>query len=425
MKCPQCGFENVDSSTHCLNCGARMDGNLICPKCGETISPDFDRCPHCHHKIPHQSLKESTKEYTKKDRVHSIFNKIFLIVIIVLLATSMAAVWSDYLNFVKGGVEIKGYASYFLFQSWGDMLKELEPLSDPFQKTSVYFEYISQFVVIVLNMAATYLFGIIGIVASGVALKKQGLKECKTYKFLAIVFISNLITMMYLFSLHSNSILVLSDLPKSTLSYFSGSLSAMFVMSAFSIVIRHENGKRSPTFEKIIFTVNVFIAIAMIVTLGVDVLINKDVSYSLRNGSLFLAVLNDASWLRNTSDGIALLVASGALLVMATLEVLSLSVLVIFFSTGFFTEKERSMKFKIPCYAFSLVSFLVSIIVLGLSIAATVFIIKIYGGNYVMGPMSFVNIGLGILLFGAGVASLMISRIYRKFERLADQTTKK
>ena len=50
---------------------------------------------------------------------------------------------------------------------------------------------------------------------------------------------------------------------------------------------------------------------------------------------------------------------------------------------------------------------------------------KIFGEQYYMGEMAFVNVALGLLLLGAGVASLAISRIYRKFERLADQTTKK
>ena len=67
MKCPHCGFENVDTSKHCLNCGARMDGNILCPKCGEAISPDFERCPHCNHKIPHIVEEEiSPEEYSRK-----------------------------------------------------------------------------------------------------------------------------------------------------------------------------------------------------------------------------------------------------------------------------------------------------------------------------------------------------------------------
>ena len=425
MKCPQCGFENVDSSTHCLNCGARMDGNLICPKCGETISPDFDRCPHCKHKIPHQPLEEPTKELTKKDKIYSVFNKIFLIVIIVLLATTMGMVWGDFVRFYKGGELIKGSSFYFLFKSWGDMFKELEPLSDPFQKGAVYFEYISQFVMVTLNLIITYLFGIIGIVTSAISLKKKGLKECRSYRFLAIVFTSNLIAMMFILSLHGNSVIIKDGAPISAVAYFSGTISAMMIMAAFSTVIRHKNGLRSLTFEKIVFSLNFVLAFGMIVSLSSNYLYTANAAFSFRNGSLFLETLSAASVLKESRDGIALLVSSGMSVIFSTVECISLSVLIIFFSQGFFTEKERSMKFKIPCYAFSVVSFLLSLIEVGIAISASIFATKIFGEQYYMGEMAFVNVALGLLLLGAGVASLAISRIYRKFERLADQTTKK
>jgi hypothetical protein len=83
------------------------------------------------------------------------------------------------------------------------------------------------------------------------------------------------------------------------------------------------------------------------------------------------------------------------------------------------------MKFKIPCYAFSVSSFLLSSVEVGISIAAVIFMNKVYGGNYYIAELAWLNTALAILLLGAGVASLSVSRIYRKFERLSDQTTKK
>ena len=114
-----------------------------------------------------------------------------------------------------------------------------------------------------------------------------------------------------------------------------------------------------------------------------------------------------------------------ASIVICTLEAITLSVLIIFFSQGFYTQKERSMKFKIPCYAFSVTSFLLSSVEIGISIAAMIFMNKVYGGNFFTAELAWANFGLAILLLGAGVASLSSSRIYRKFERLSDQTTKK
>lgn len=426
MKCPQCGFENVDSSTHCLNCGARMDGNLICPKCGEAISPDFDRCPKCNHKIPHQPKEEPVVEYTRKDKVNSVFNKVFLIVIIVLLALTMAVVWTDYIHFVKDGVAIRGSATYFLFKSWGDMANKLSLLSDPFEKTSVYIEYITQFAVVLANITVTYLFGIIGIVLSAISLKKKGIKECRTYMYLAIVFTSNLIANVFLLANHGGSYIVQNDnIPVSTLAYFGTTATAMTLMAVFSIVIRHENGKKAPTFEKLVFGFNFILAFLMIVVFSTNYLVSKDVESSFRNGSFFLFTISEGSFLKNSPEGIALLCSAIASVIICTLEVITLSTLIIFFSQGFYTQKERSMKFKIPCYAFSVSSFLLSSVEVGISIAAVIFMNKVYGGNYYIAELAWLNIALAILLLGAGVASLSISRIYRKFERLSDQTTKK
>lgn len=425
MKCSQCGFENTDHSKHCLNCGARMDGNILCPKCGEAISPDYEKCPHCGKKIPHIHEEEvSPIELGKKERVFSIFNKIFLIMIIAILACSMGIVWGEYIRFYHDGELIKGTAGYFLFDSWKNLKEDLSFATGKMQKASLYFEYVSQFVIVLINIVFTLLSGIFGIISSAKSLRKKGLKECKSYRFLCITFLSNLTAMVMLLSFHPDMGDLKSAFSSSMQSYCWTLTLAMFVMSVFSIVIRHQNGKRSLTFEKIVFSLNFFVSIAMIVSLAFTVIQLKEGDYSLRIASLFSIALGDAPNLRTSNNGIALIFSSSALVLFGLIELFILASLAIFFSIGFYTDQERSMRFKIPCYGLSFFALVLSLIELAASISTAVFISKVYGVSFTTSYLPIVNVILGQMLFGASIASLSISRKYRRYLKLAEQTSK-
>lgn len=422
MKCPHCGFENIESSKHCLNCGSRLDGNIICPRCNEAISPDFDRCPHCKRKIPHEHIEQNPIETTRKERVGSIFNKIFLIVIIASLATAMGFVWSPFIV-TPDGTSIGGI--YYFYQMWKDLFNELSLSSDLSFKTAIYLKYIPQFVLMCLNILATYIFGIIGILSSAFSLKKRGLKECNSYIYLAIVSTSNLMTLSYLSSLYGitpgRDVLYSNQF----VSFYSYIFAMMFLMVIFSIVIRHQSGKKALTFEKIVFCVNVGLASVMIPVLGSYILYSKDGGVSYRNIALFIDLLSQSSEIAKSSEGLSLILLSGASAIIGILECASLCVLIVFFAQGFFTEKEYSVKFKIPCYAFSFITFVLSVIELALAGATTYFFGKYFGCSPIIGELSLVNIVLGLLLFGASIGSLNIARSYRHNQRLAQETTKK
>ncbi len=59
MICKKCGFENSDLSTHCINCGARLDGKVICPNCGESYPTGTISCKKCHTPLTNQPIELS------------------------------------------------------------------------------------------------------------------------------------------------------------------------------------------------------------------------------------------------------------------------------------------------------------------------------------------------------------------------------
>ena len=424
MKCPQCGFENVENSKHCLNCGARMDGNILCPKCSKAISRDYDRCPHCNHKIPHfVEQPVSEQELTKKEKITSTFNKVFLIVIIALLATSLGLVFGQYISFYKNDIQIDGNAYYFLVQSWKETLSEFKNSGSKLFRSTLMIEHLVSFVFVVLNIITTYIFGVMGIIKSVRALRRKGYKECNTYFNLGVVFLSNIITVAVLLSLKCDFGDQKCALAPGFSSYFGTMFFAMFAMSVFSIVIRHQNGQRSPTFEKIVFSLNYFISIVIIAVLASTFVTLKADGYSLR---VFYGVLNSIrnyQFLRDTNNGITLMIIVIVLALFTIIEAIILMALMIFFSLGFYTDREQSMKFKIPCYGLSFFAFVLSFIMLGLSISAVVFYNKVYGIEFAISYLPIANFVLGLSLFGASIASLTITRRYRYYKRIASQTT--
>jgi len=49
MRCPSCGYENLDGKKFCRECGAKLA--LICPQCGGEILPDDKFCGECGHNL--------------------------------------------------------------------------------------------------------------------------------------------------------------------------------------------------------------------------------------------------------------------------------------------------------------------------------------------------------------------------------------
>lgn len=77
MICARCGTDNVEGAVFCKKCGRRLDGNAICPHCGNLTPGDGEFCIHCgsnrnapidenlkYQKESEASLVKNTKPFT-------------------------------------------------------------------------------------------------------------------------------------------------------------------------------------------------------------------------------------------------------------------------------------------------------------------------------------------------------------------------
>lgn len=409
QKCLKCGFENADEAKYCINCGARTDGKINCPKCNEVIDPSVNHCPNCGVLIPHKrNMKKDNSFKEKITPVSKVFNKVFLIMSIVLFSLGFFAVFGQYLN---NGLD--GYAYSFIVTNWINFANNL-PSMDVFNTTEEVTKLSFGSIVVLFNIAATFTFGIMGINKAAKALKERG--KCFIYRELAIVYISNLLTA----SLLSSSF---GYYASNMIDSYNGLLGFVFTaMVVFHIIETFDKNNISLLFEKICFALTFLFATTMISSLSSTVIYVQGVFFQpIELFNYFLAINFFANDLQ-----IASFILSVGLVLIALLEYLVLCTLAIYFASGFFGEDERKMKYKIPCYVLSFSVSLLATIVLIISIVLRVVLSNAEPGWYIeFRQMAIVNYVVAMLLFGAAIASLTITRKYRRYEKLADQSTNK
>ena len=94
MKCYKCQFENPNESSYCMNCGARLDGKIMCPNCRTLVEKDETKCPKCGTKIPHEekTIKENklTAFIKRNDYIFQIvFTSVFTLMLFLSLFISV------------------------------------------------------------------------------------------------------------------------------------------------------------------------------------------------------------------------------------------------------------------------------------------------------------------------------------------------
>lgn len=100
--CKTCGAELAENAKFCPKCGSKIEPKHFCSSCGAELQPNVKFCPKCgsnqleksqsatnqsvgQNKEPIQKNTEfvETKDTSNKERVHSLFPNLFLILFII------------------------------------------------------------------------------------------------------------------------------------------------------------------------------------------------------------------------------------------------------------------------------------------------------------------------------------------------------
>ncbi|HBF68077.1 MAG TPA: hypothetical protein DDW20_01995 [Firmicutes bacterium] len=437
MKCEKCGFDNIDNAKYCINCGTRLDGKILCPKCGTPLDKNAEKCPNCAYKVPHKSEEKFTG-YTKAvNKLDNIFTKVFLVSIIVLLSISLFAVLGKYINISNTSNNVDqsfGFSYYFLVTNWikfANIVSKLD-MNNVGYFISILFETIVPFVLVLGNIILTYIFGIKGIISASKALKTND--KVPSYRYFIIVFISNLFAVSSLMGIQHLNGSSLTYFEKSSFmnSFLSMCSLLLFLMVSFECVKAFDKNKISLFMEKILSALSIIFVVYLIDNLHSSTLI---LNYTYENNAYYISY-NSCSLLLNiisslntsttiSNNDIVLFVFLGINLILTLFIYGSLCVYAVFFGSGYFRDNSNSHKYKIPLYAGAFMSELFMTIKMFIIVTISIVLNSKLPEGYTFSvlPYTWSSFVIGLLLLGTTVASCVIIRSYRNYERIANQTT--
>lgn len=429
MKCFKCGFDNVDNAKYCINCGSRLDGMIICPKCGEVLPNNANVCSKCGRKIPHnEKSNENNAKIERKEQLTRIFARILNAFLIVAFALGLLAVWSKYVNSSNTSYTGGYYAHYYLFLSWGEMKKVIQSSSDAFIKVGVIYQTILNFIIVLLNVVITYVFGIMGIIKSAKNLKRK-VNDVPMVN-LAVILVSNLICSSAIvscaFDFTSNGIFNTGEY----LTKYITLIGVIFLISFAFLNIILFSKKSIPAFiEKLLFALAFFFAIFII--LALDFYVTGLNGYgSLRTTSLVFYLMKNFGNFNGNNYFITSFVLSLCLSFFKFIMFASIGVFIIFFTTGYYSKRETHMSYKIPCYAMAILGVITSTAIIVISFVLNAFLNKmpvvpgLKGVNYHLSNTIWKQFVLCLFFVGFVIASFVLSRQTNHDQKLAENTTK-
>lgn len=427
MKCPKCGFENVEHSNYCINCGSRVDGKVRCPKCGEFVEPTSEACPYCGFHLPHNSNSSSHGFNDKRDRIKKVFTKIFCIVSIVLFALGILECWGFYLSFSSSD-ELNfwnGSAVYYLVLNIIDLV---DYLSNTHPSAYIIgadiFSVAFCFIVVTANIVIVTLFSIKGLIKSIKGLKTH---EFNVHRYLAIVLISNVLSMVFLsmfIHTHRYGTTYLSvEMAGSKSFYISQLVINLIIMLISESFFEFKRNNKSQFINRILLSfIFIFglILFASFCSRFLSFESAKDINYSYGLGYYFTYCL---SQLVNPelSDNIALLILCIAQLVLEIIMITILATSIILMIKNYFANTYKKHSYYITMYSMTITLLVTSIIALTVNISIHVLAAKSAENISVLS-----NYGIYALAFvyaGFPFATTHIIRKLKRNDKLAEQTT--
>ena len=352
LKCDKCGFENKDNATFCINCGERFDGISLCPYCHKEIQNTDRNCPHCNKSLGKESLdplnEEEDRRKTKREKVNPIFERVFIIVGIVLFALSFGLV---FVNFYSIGDD-KFNIITLLFYNWSMPNNGAETIN--------FVHHILVATFLVINWIFTYIIASIGIFRSVKELKKEAPFTYQGAKFIGFILLSNLFTLFVTMSnakfIDNFNAYVVAD--GSYISAFSNLLLYVALAMVYRTYYSFKKGRFSRLIEKVLFSFFIYgFALLVLFLAFPSVLTFKENADG--NVGIFSAI-SSFSYLEDYLVNVSLETSRASFI----LEIVSFAFifigLLLFMTLGFiflqfyFGKIEEQKSFKIPFFSASI-----------------------------------------------------------------------
>lgn len=432
MKCRNCGFENTEEAKFCINCGKRIDGKILCPKCQTYIVPDSLNCPNCGQKIPHREPKEELpKEVSeRKNNIYRGFKKGFNIASLILFVVAIFAIVFNYIPELIGGLLNKDMMSVAgpTILTWLDI-----PVLSSYASQSEIATMLTTSIVFALSfiaiIAITLIFSIKGLVSS-----INGLKT-KNYKVnvmnLAVIYLTFVIGQAFLRGTSFTYYLNGTSVEFSTYGNINNAFLIIYCIfavvlfgSMFVIEMIFRTNKHYIV-DRILF---ICMFIFMLILLGVF----QDEYMSFRTESsqyfggnviaYFFSILFNVTNVTFTSQNIVLFILSVFNLVFFLLEISVLGFGFVYFLVRAFSTANKLRSYRVPTYASVFCGMILSSLMLSIGIAAYI-INKSLVSYCSFGDFVFTNFILMTILTGISIASLAIYRSNVRREKLMKLTS--
>lgn len=394
MKCPKCGFENLKIASFCIKCGARIDGKIPCPKCGEYISNDSIKCPHCGKAIPHKKESDIAKNQEispRREKIARIFNRVSsYITLFSFVALILWTILVDYLFYWRF-FQI-GFSSYFSY-----------PTS------------IMGFAFHLINDAIVYTFSIIGLVKGRRAFKNPSL-IIETYKYLVIVLFSWITTTALSYAV---SQYIEGSSPYSISTFiFTLIITHLIICLGFDCFLHFKRGQISVFIARIILAIGMVLPLIIINSFALQNYYGNE-GFILHFVRMFTSLLDG-----NYSTGfVSAFIFASASFVLAIFIISLTFSFVIYFASAYFKGMARFKKFRIAFYL-QVISISIFSVAYLISSGVELFLYNaVMSTSLVLSPTPVIIFICSVLLVGVAIATFNIYNRYDRRVRLEEKTT--
>ena len=390
MKCPKCGFDNLDNATFCIKCGARLDEKIPCPKCGEYIPNDAEFCPHCGKAIPHKSqsiIEKDEKSTHISDKIARVFNRVSTYITLFMFIAFIGISFANHLGL---------YDTFKQFASFAD----LTTLDKSMLITKAF--------IFVADFAVTIVFAILGLIKCHRAFK-DGDSITKSYKYLGTIIAAKILTTALILACQGDIANWGVNSGYSSLIGFA--IAHLSLCLGFDCFRHFQRGKISIFVARIILAFSFYLPLVILAAFGKSI-------FSINTGFMYHYI----SMLVNLIEGgfadgfISNFVVASISFLLAIAIIVTAYTTLVFFITSYFKGMSQFKRFRIIFY----------MAVITLSILAMIYFVSsivefVMYQSYIGQTLSFGSIPVAVFIYTAflvGIAAATVT-IYNRSNRRA------